>query len=156
MLAGSYISPEFLNSLPLAPVQLREFAVWCAEDVLRFVEDRYPNETRPRDAVYTSKCVLWWKSEDNIEAVRKAQRESWDAAREIFKPGAVDLTRPVFAGGARDAADAAYFAAFVCGFVAGDTDAFVAHYGAFVHPSVRAKHKAEFTRRYENEGSHGS
>lgn len=151
-----YANPNFLTSLDVALAQLREFAVWCAEDCLRFVEDRYQNEKRPKDAVYAAKCVLLWRSEENIEASRNAQRASWNAAREIFKPGAIDLTRPVFAGGSRDAADAAYFAAFVCGFVAGDTYAFVAHYGAFVHPSLRNKHKAEFMRRYEIGGTDGS
>ncbi len=76
---------------------LIEFACRCAEHVLHFYEDEYPDDKRPRQAIETARACITDKS---AWAARAAGDAAWDAG---------DAARAAWAAG--DAAEAAWAAA---------------------------------------------
>jgi len=80
---------------------LIEFACRCAEHVLRYYEDVYPDDKRPRHAIEAARACITDKS----PAAARAARAAWDAAR--------DAARAARAAGA---------AAWAAGDAAGDAE----------------------------------
>ena len=60
---------------------LVEFACRCAEHVLHFYEDKYPDDKRPRRAIETTLVCITDKSPEARAAARAARDAAWNAAR---------------------------------------------------------------------------
>ena len=61
---------------------LIEFACRCAEHVLHFYEDKYPDDKRPRRAIETTLVCITDKSPEARAAARDARAAAWAAARD--------------------------------------------------------------------------
>ena len=88
----------------------RLFAADCAEHVLRFYEEKYPNEKRPRQAIETARRFARGKAtREELDAARDA---AWDAAWDAARDAAWAADRDAARAAAWDAAwDAAWAAA---------------------------------------------
>jgi hypothetical protein len=84
---------------------LIEFACRCAEHVLHFYEDKYPDDKRPRKAIEAARVCITDKSQEAIDARDAAGDAAWDAA------GDAAWAAAWAARAARDAAWAAAWAA---------------------------------------------
>ena len=96
-----------------------EFACQCAEHVLHFYTDKYPDDKRPQLAIEAARVCITDKSEAAEDAraaaraaAEAAARAAWDAAR-----AAGDAARA-----AGDAGDAAWDAAEDAAWAAGDAE----------------------------------
>ena len=90
-----------------------EFACRCAEHVLHFYEDKYPEDQRPRQAIEAARhCIT-----DKSPAARAAAMAAWDAAWD--DAGAAGDAARAAGDAARAAGDAARDAAWAAG-AAGD------------------------------------
>ena len=95
---------------------LIEFACRCAEHVLHFYEDKYPDDKRPRKAIEAARvCII-----DKSSAARAAGDAAWAAAwaagdaRDAAWAAAWDARDAAWAA-ARAAGDAAWAAAWAAG-----------------------------------------
>ncbi|MFA7214384.1 MAG: putative immunity protein [Candidatus Cloacimonadaceae bacterium] len=57
-----------------------EFACRCAEHVLHFYEDKYPDDNRPRKAIEKARACITDKSQAAREVAWAAARVAWAAA----------------------------------------------------------------------------
>ncbi len=90
---------------------LIEFACRCAEHVLHFYEDKYPDDKRPRQAIEAARICITDKSPTAWAAAGDAAWAAWAAARDAAR----DAARAAWAAwavraAARDAARAAWAA----------------------------------------------
>jgi len=72
-----------------------EFACRCAEHVLHFYEDKYPDDKRPRKAIEAARICITDKSWDAAEAAARAAEAAardaaWAAARDAAEATAWD------------------------------------------------------------------
>ena len=85
-----------------------EFACRCAEHVLHFYEDKYPDDNRPRKAIETTRACITDKSQAAREAAWAAALAARDAAGAAAwaarAAGDAALAARDAAGAARDAA----------------------------------------------------
>ncbi len=66
---------------------LAQWAIDCAERVLPYFEDKYPDDPRPRNAIKT--LQTWMKTgEFKMAVIRKASLDSHAAAREVGEDNA--------------------------------------------------------------------
>jgi hypothetical protein len=84
---------------------LRVFACDCADHVLHFFEDKYPNDKRPREAIEAGRKF----AKGEISAA--AWNAAWNAARDAARDAAGDAAGAAAWAAARDAAGAAAGAA---------------------------------------------
>jgi hypothetical protein len=81
------------------------FAILCAESVLKYFENKYPKDDRPRRAIEAAKGYLKHPTADAADAADA----TYAAARAAY--AAADAARAAYAAArAADAADAAYTA----------------------------------------------
>ena len=85
----------------------RAFACDCAEHVLHFYEEKYPNDNRPRAAIEASRRTITDQSEEAAAAVDASR----DASRDAAGAAARDAAGAASGAAARDAAWAAAGAA---------------------------------------------
>ena len=91
---------------------LVEFACRCAEHVLHFYEDKYPDDKRPRLAIVTARVCITDKSPEATAARDAARDAAWAAGAAGAAAGdaawaAAGAAAGADAGAARDAAWAA-------------------------------------------------
>ncbi len=55
-------------------------SIFAAEQVLKNYESKYPNDSRPRDAIEAAKKVLLDDTKENRSAARSAAESAWSAA----------------------------------------------------------------------------
>jgi hypothetical protein len=84
---------------------LVEFACRCAEHVLHFYEDKYPDDKRPRLAIVTARVCITDKSPEATAARDAAGDAAWDA-----RDAAWDAARAAARAAAWAARDAAWTA----------------------------------------------
>ena len=116
---------------------LTEFVCKCAEHVLHFYEDKYPDDKRPRLAIEAARQCITNKSPAAWAAARDARDAAWAAARDARDAAraaawaAGDTGDTVWAtedaawateDAARDARAAARAAAWAAGDAAGDVE----------------------------------
>ena len=70
----AFLRPEFLSEK-----SMRLFAANCAEHVLNYFEDKYPEDTRPREAIQAARDFAEGKI--GIEELEVAREAAWAAAR---------------------------------------------------------------------------
>ena len=78
---------------------LIEFACRCAEHVLHFYEDKYPNDLRPRKAIEAARVCITDKS----ETAKNKRDAAWAAARDAAWAAAWDAARDAAWAAAGDA-----------------------------------------------------
>ena len=99
-----------------------KIAIYAAEQVLPYFEKRYPDDTRPHEAILAAKRYMKDKNEANKEALVKTKNNAYDAvyAAHAFYCAAIDVAY-VAAVDADDyaAARAVYAAAMAAYYAAG-------------------------------------
>jgi hypothetical protein len=100
------------------------FSTLCAESVLRFFEDNYPKDNRPRKAIEAAKKYLKTKSNADAHVAALAASAAAHAAN------AADAAAPAAYAAANAAAHAAYAAAYAAYAAAHDAYAANAAYAA--------------------------
>ncbi len=86
---------------------LIEFSVRCAEHVLHFYEDKYPDDKRPRKAIETARVCITDKSPEARVAARVAVRDAaedaaWAAEDARAAAGAAEAAAGAAAGAAEE------------------------------------------------------
>jgi hypothetical protein len=116
---------------PLKEIEniLIEFACQCAEHVLHFYEDEYPDDKRPRLAIEAARYCITDKSPAAYEAGKEAGRDAWEAA---WATGDVATTAAWAAWAAGDATWEASWSAWVAG------DAWEASWATWAARAARA------------------
>ena len=87
-----------------------EFAIMCAESALHIFEEKYPDSSRPRDAIEAAKKWLADPNEDNRAAAARAAT-AYDYYIAVADYDAYTDDAYYAAANAHYAADAAYYAA---------------------------------------------
>ena len=115
-----------------------KIAIYAAEQVLPYFEKRYPDDTRPRDAIRAAKRYIRNRNEVNKEALIKARDAAYAAEH---------------AARVADAADDAAYAAYHAAWVAADAAAYAAAYAAraaddaaYAATAIRKKINAKLLR----------
>jgi len=103
---------------PSKDIQI-EFASTCAEHVLHFYEDKYPNDDRPRKAIEAARACITDKSQAVWAAARDVARAAARAAWEAAGAAAEADAEAAWAA-AEAAAEAAEAAAGAAAWAAGD------------------------------------
>ena len=85
----------------MTKTQRVEWAIWCAERVIKIYEDKHPDDSRPRAAIKAAKA--WLKNP--TEGTRRAAADAYAAAAAYAADAAADATAATYA--AAYAADAA-------------------------------------------------
>jgi hypothetical protein len=81
-------------------------AIYAAEQVIKIYEDKYPNDSRPRDAIKAAKAYLKTPNKKTADATARAADAAYAAADAAYA-----AARAAYATDAADAARAAYAAA---------------------------------------------
>jgi hypothetical protein len=120
-----------------------KIAIYAAEQVLPYFEKRYPDDTRPHEAILAAKRYMKDKNEANKEALIKAR----DAA---YAADAADAAYHAAAMAAYYAADAAYaaYAAWVAYYAV----AYAADDAAYAATAIRKKINAKLRRLIKEYG----
>ena len=106
---------RLMREIPKKVIQ--QFAIDCAYHVLQILEDEYPDDKRPRQALRAAKAYLKSPTEENLERLNAAwavaytadaaRAAAWDAARAAAWAAAWAATRAAAWAATRDAAWAA-------------------------------------------------
>ena len=73
------------------------YAIYAAEQVIEIYEARYPNDTRPRNAIQAAKTYLEDKTEANKDKVADATYAVADAAHAVYAVYAADAAHAAHA-----------------------------------------------------------
>ena len=88
------------------------FAIYAAEQVIKVYEDKYPNDSRPRDAIKAAKAYLKDPTKDNARAAYAADAAAY-AARAAYAADAAEAAAyAAYAAYAAEAAARAAYAAY--------------------------------------------
>ena len=123
-------------------INLRLFACDVSEDVLDIFESKYPNDSRPRNAIEVARRFA--HGEDTREELAAARDAAWAAARDSARDAAWAA-----AGAARDAAWAAAGAARAAAGAAAGADAWAAAWAA-AGDAARARYSNWLVVRLES------
>lgn len=68
-----------LSNLMSHPQQIK-WTIYCAEQVIKIYEDKYPDDSRPRNAIKSAKKYLKYPTQENKDAAASAASAAYAAA----------------------------------------------------------------------------